>query len=138
MTSRQISLVRQSWAIVGKLDPVDVGSLFYSRLMEVNPATRPLFRNPIPEQSKKIIAMISFVIANLDNIEDILEDIRKLARRHVGYGVQKEHYEQGGAALIWTLQKGLGENWNEELEEAWTACYATLANAMIEASEVEL
>jgi hemoglobin-like flavoprotein len=58
-----------------------------------------------------------------------------LAQRHVKYGVEPKHYEPVGAALLWTLEKGLGTNWNEEVKEAWTLCYVTLSGAMIAACE---
>jgi hypothetical protein len=32
-----------------------------------------------------------------------------LAKRHVGYGAKAEHYPVVGAALLWTLEKGLGD-----------------------------
>ena len=58
----------------------------------------------------------------------------KLAKRHVAYGVEPSHYLVVGNALIWTLEQGLGENWNEEVRDAWVKCYTTLSNAMIEAA----
>jgi hemoglobin-like flavoprotein len=64
-----------------------------------------------------------------------MEEVTKLAKRHVKYGVTPQQYQPVGAALLWTLEKGLGTNWNEELAEAWTLCYTTLSEAMIEACE---
>ena len=62
-----------------------------------------------------------------------------MAQRHVQYGVNEMHYQTVGAALLWTLQKGLGKGWHTELEEAWACCYASLSSAMVAASkEVEM
>jgi hemoglobin-like flavoprotein len=137
MTNKQIDLVKSSWAIVATIDPVTVGSLFYNRLFEIAPQLKPMFRNPIPEQSKKLLAMINYVITKLDKLEDILDEVAKLAQRHVSYGVKPDHYIIVGGALLWTLEKGLGENWNSELKEAWTVCYGILSSAMINAAEYE-
>jgi hemoglobin-like flavoprotein len=135
MTTKQIGLIKSSWSLVAAIDPQIVGSLFYNRLFEIAPEVRPLFsRTSVPEQSKKLLAMLSYVISKLDNLEGIIEEVVKLAQRHAGYGVREEHYTEVGGALLWTLQKGLGEQWNEELKEAWTACYVTLSSAMIEAA----
>ena len=63
----------------------------------------------------------------------MLTEIKALAERHTKYGVKDEHYKAVGEALIWTLQRGMGEYWNELLEIAWKDFYETLANQMIAA-----
>ena len=54
-----------------------------------------------------------------------------LAKRHVSYGAKPEHYPVVGAALLWTLEKGLGDAWTSEVAEAWTTVYGTLSGFMI-------
>ena len=78
--------------------------------------------------------MISYVIHRLDRLDTVIEDVKKLALRHVQYGVKENHYAMVGAALLWTLEKGLSDLWNQEIQEAWVACYTLLSSAMIEAS----
>ncbi|MGZ5940003.1 MAG: hemin receptor, partial [Rhizomicrobium sp.] len=41
------------------------------------------------------------------------------------------HYAPVGAALLWTLEKGLGAAWTPGLASAWTNAYATLSGFMI-------
>ena len=82
--------------------------------------------------------MLSYVIAKLDKLEDIMSDVTKLARRHAGYGVTDEHYTAVGSALLWTLEQGLGAEWNEELEIAWTDVYTVLAGAMMAGQQQEM
>ncbi len=135
MTQKQIELVKSSWSLISTIDPVVVGDLFYNRLFEIAPQVKHMFRSPIPEQSKKLIAMIGYVIAKLDKLEDIIDEVGKLAQRHSGYGVKPEHYTVVGTALIWTLEKGLGENWNEEVKDAWIKCYTILSDAMISSAD---
>jgi hemoglobin-like flavoprotein len=134
MTTRQINLIRTSWQIAASHADV-VGPLFYSTLFEIAPEVRPLFnRTPVPEQSKKLLSMLSYVINKLDSLDDILDEIGKLARRHVQYGVEDRHYGYVGAALLMTLEKGLGDAWNEEVKDAWTTCYGVLSSAMMHAA----
>jgi hemoglobin-like flavoprotein len=138
MTTKQIELIKSSWSLVAAIDPQTVGSLFYNRLFEIAPEVKHMFnRTTVPEQSKKLLATLSFVIAKLDRLEDIIDEVAKLAQRHIQYGVKEEHYTAVGTALLWTLEKGLENNWNEELKEAWTVCYITLSSAMINAAECE-
>src|SRR6187549_1388463 len=135
MTNKQIDLVKSSWAMVATIDPLTVGGLFYNRLFEIAPQLKHMFRNSMPEQSKKLLSMINYVISKLNKLEDILDEVAKLARRHVSYGVKPDHYTIVGEALLWTLEKGLADNWNSEVKEAWTDCYHILSSAMINASE---
>ena len=121
MTTSNIELVKRSWSIVATIEMENVGELFYNRLFQLMPEVRPLFsRSPIPEQSKKLLTMLSYIITKLDTLEDILEEVTKLAKRHIHYAVRDEHYEEVGSAWLWTLQKGLSKQWNEELTQAWT------------------
>jgi hemoglobin-like flavoprotein len=133
MTPQQIAHVKNTWAMVASLNPETVGGLFYNRLFEIAPQLRPMFRGPIPEQSKKLLTMIGYVINKLDKLEDIIDEVGKMAQRHVQYGVKADHYNIVAEALLWTLEQGLGEHWTEEVKEAWILCYTTLANAMITA-----
>ena len=56
--------------------------------------------------------------------------VQSLGQRHMGYGVHSHHYETVGNALLWTLDKGLGEAFTPEVRSAWTSAYLLLANVM--------
>ena len=62
------------------------------------------------------------------------QSIADLAIRHRDYGTKPKHYASVGQALLWTLEKGLGYDWNEEVAEAWLTCYTLLSNTMIDAA----
>lgn len=137
MTEQQVQQVKNSWSQVTKLDPVVVGQLFYSRLFDIAPELRPMFRSPVADQSRKLMAMIGYIINKLDKLGDIIDEVGKLAKGHVKYEVRNEHYTIVGEALLWTLEKGLAGHWTEELKSAWVECYSLLAGAMIAAAESE-
>ena len=61
--------------------------------------------------------------------------VRELGRRHKTYGVRNRHYEVVGAALLWTLEIGMGSSWNKELADAWSNAYGRVAQAMVEGAE---
>jgi hemoglobin-like flavoprotein len=66
--------------------------------------------------------------------DELTEEIKQLALRHVGYGVKASHYKSVGTALLWTLQQGLGVDWNDDVRAAWEACYEILSDTMINAA----
>jgi len=74
---------------------------------------------------------LAVVVNGLTNLESILPAASALAKRHVAYGVKPDHYAPVGAALLWTLERGLGAAWTQELAAAWAAAYGTLSQFMI-------
>jgi len=133
MTQHQIDLVKSSWKAAAANSEL-VGEFFYSRLFEIAPETKPLFSVTVSQQSHKLAVMLSYIINKLDKLEDIIEEVAKLARQHVNYGVKPEHYALGGGIFLWSLEKVFGGSWNEELKDAWETCYITLTDAMIQAA----
>jgi hemoglobin-like flavoprotein len=134
MTTEQILLVKKSWSIFREIDPVLVGDVFYSKLFFDMPYLEKLFHTPKEEQSRKLIEMLSVIVGRLDRLEELTEEIRQLAIRHVQYGVKEQHYKAVGAALLWTLRQGLGNDWNEKVNQAWATCFQILSETMINAS----
>jgi|SRR4051812_27740028 hemoglobin-like flavoprotein len=133
MTEEQIALVKNGWRIFHKIDAGLIGDVFYSKLFFDNPRLRQMFPESMEEQQRKIVNMLSAIISKLDRLDEITEDIKMMAIRHESYGVKPKHYRLVGNALLWTLEKGLGKEWNDEIKEAWLACYSKLAETMIAA-----
>jgi hemoglobin-like flavoprotein len=105
--------------------------MFYDRLFEIAPAVKTLFPSDMTEQRRKLMATLAIVVNGLSNLESILPAASSLATRHVAYGAKPEHYPVVGSALLWTLEKGLGEAWTRDVADAWTAAYTTLSGFMI-------
>jgi hemoglobin-like flavoprotein len=85
------------------------------------------------EQGRKLMQMIGVAVKSLDRLEQVLPAVRALGARHARYGVREKDYDTVGRALIWTLKKGLGEEFTPEAEAAWGAVYAALAGTMKDA-----
>lgn len=130
MTEDQVKLVQQSFAKVAPISET-AAVLFYDRLFEIAPPVRAMFPADMTEQRKKLMAMLAAVVNGLANLDSILPAASALAKRHVGYGAKAEHYPVVGSALLWTLEKGLGEAWTPEVADAWKAAYGTLSGYMI-------
>lgn len=129
MTPRQKELVQASWAKVVPIADTAAG-LFYGKLFELDPSLRPMFSTDIKEQGKKLMTMITLAVKGLDDLNALVPAVQALGKRHVGYGVKDQHYVTVATALLWTLEKGLGEAWNPELRDAWIAVYTVLADTM--------
>lgn len=79
--------------------------------------------------------MITVAVRGLGRLDELLPAVHALDQRHVGYGVQDAHYDTVGAALLWTLEQGLGAAFTPEARESWTTTYFTLADVMRSASQ---
>jgi nitric oxide dioxygenase len=130
MTPDQVQLVQQSFS---KVVPIadQAAILFYDRLFEIAPQVKAMFPADMTEQRKKLIGMLAAVVNGLGDLPSILPAASALAKRHVAYGAKAEHYPVVGAALLWTLEKGLGDGWTPDVAAAWTTAYGTLSGFMI-------
>ena len=132
MTPQQIDLVQASFK---KVVPIagTAADLFYDRLFEIAPEVRALFPDDMTEQKKKLMAMLGTAVASLHKLDTILPAVQALGQRHKGYGVTADQYAPVGAALLWTLEKGLGPDFTPETKAAWTEAYTALAGVMANA-----
>jgi hemoglobin-like flavoprotein len=127
--------------IFDQVEPIAVvaATLFYGRLFDIAPETRELFRYDLgtpgmARQGAKLMQTLRIAVVHLDNLDAVLPSVRELARRHVGYGVRPAHYDAVGAALLWTLEHGLGDAFTDEVRAAWATLYTTLASTMQQAA----
>jgi hemoglobin-like flavoprotein len=132
MTPQQVELVQTSFK---KVVPIaaTAADLFYNRLFEIAPETRTLFPRYLAEQKGKLMSMLGTAVTNLHKLDAILPAVKDLGQRHKGYGVTAAHYAPVGAALLWTLEKGLGPDFTPEVKAAWTETYTALAGVMTNA-----
>ena len=133
MTPEQVKMVQASFAMVEPIADT-AADIFYDRLFEIAPDVRPMFPADMKDQKKKLMQTLSVAVKNLHKVETILPVVEELGARHVGYGVKDEHYDSVGAALLYTLEAGLGDDWTPELCDAWTETYLTLAGVMKQAA----
>ena len=124
-----IALVRRSfdriWPVAGR-----AADLFYDRLFEIAPDVRSMFPQDLTEQKKKLMGMLGTAVGSLHKLDAILPAVQDLGKRHKGYGVTAEQYAPVGAALLWTLEQGLGPDFTPETKAAWTEAYTALAGVM--------
>ena len=129
MDSITIRHLRESVALMptGDHGPMEE---FYGRLFQLAPEVRPLFTREIGLQARKLSEMLAWVIAHLEQPDELMTELRKLGARHGGYGVEINHYAPVGSALIWMFQQTLGGRFTPEMEEAWLEAYAFISGEM--------
>jgi len=126
MSPEQKALVKETWLKVAPI--ADAATrLFYDRLFEIDPTTRPLFKTiDLAGQRRKLIQALTVVVQGRDHLEALVPTIADLGRRHAQFGVTDAHYDTVGAALLWTLEQGLGSAWTPDAKVAWSCAYSRL------------
>jgi hemoglobin-like flavoprotein len=137
LTADQKRLVQDTFAAIAPIAD-DAAALFYRRLFEIDPSLQRMFRGDMGEQRKRLMQMIAVAVKGLDRLDHLVPAVQDLGRRHAGYGVEDRHYDTVAAALLWTLEKGLGSAFTPAVRAAWTAVYALLATTMKEAAREAL
>jgi hemoglobin-like flavoprotein len=133
MNVPQITLVQQSFAHVVPIAET-AAALFYERLFILDPRLKALFPHDLTHQGQKLMQALGVVVHGLQQPETLRPLLHALGQRHTGYGVRAEHYQTVGAALLWTLEQGLGEAFTPAVKDAWAAAYTFVALGMQEAA----
>jgi len=133
MTPAQQTLVQTSFARVAPIADL-AATIFYDELFDRDPKLRALFKADMTEQRRKLMAMLSTAVAHIGDWASISAAVQELGKRHAVYGVVPADYGTVGAALIATLEKGLGEAFTPEVRDAWAACIALVATEMLDAA----
>ena len=133
LSNEQIQMVQESFA---KVEPIadEAAVLFYNRLFEIDPNLRPLFKDDMTAQRQALMATLKVAVKGLTNLPSIVPAVQQLGARHAGYGVKENDYDTVGAALLWTLEQGLGEDFTDSVKSAWAETYNLLATTMIDAA----
>ena len=129
MTPDQIALVQSSWQQVVPIKET-AAQLFYQKLFELDPKLKPLFKNDMTEQQRKLMTMLGTAVNGLKNLDSIVPAVRDLGKRHASYGVKDKDYDTVATALLWTLETGLGPKFTPATRSAWVAAYGLLTSVM--------
>ena len=131
MNVQHITLVRSTFALVQPIAS-DAAALFYDNLFRADPTLRHLFKGDMTHQGQRLMGMIGSALQLLDRPAALQPVLRSLGARHAGYRVREEHYDTVGAALILTLEQGLGAAFTAEARAAWVDLYGVIARTMLE------
>jgi hemoglobin-like flavoprotein len=118
----ELTIVKKSWRILRNVDPALLGEVFYTRLYSQMPNSKGIFKTGLEDNYGKMIDLMSYAIARVDNLETLALELARLAKTHINPDFKIEHYRIFNEALLWTLEKGLGNDWNLEVKNAWRTC----------------
>lgn len=129
LSAGDIALMRESFE---RLQPhvIEASELFYTRLFEIAPELRPLFRSDMTGQGMRFMTTLGVILQHLDDPEALAPYLKRLAEGHAAYGVRAGHFAPMGKALVATMRETLGEEFPEGADRAWAEAYEMLARQM--------
>ncbi|EAY28256.1 globin domain-containing protein [Microscilla marina] len=131
MTTQDINLVRNSWvSVLAHRD--EAGDIFYNYLFKQNPQVKRLFQSNTHIQNQKLMSSITLIVTKLNKLDNIKEEVKFLAKRHVNYQVKPAYFTAFGNAFLYMLAQVLGNAWTHEMKTAWKKVYQLISQAMIE------
>jgi hemoglobin-like flavoprotein len=129
--SLNIELLENSFAALAPRAD-QLADRFYQRLCAEHPQVRAMFRNPMEQQRKHLIAALVMIVQSLRQPEKLMPYLQQLGQRHAEhYDVLCEHYPIVGRTLLATMAELAGEAWTVELEQAWSDAYAAVQSLML-------
>ena len=129
MTPERRLLAQQAFATIQPFAD-EFGMLFYSRLFELDPALRGLFKHDLANQAHSLMTMLQLAIEGLNVPEQFSRALHNLGARHSDYGVQPEQYATVQAALLWTFAHALGPAFTPEVATALTKVLSNITDQM--------
>jgi hemoglobin-like flavoprotein len=130
VTPEQVNLIRCSWPDAAARAH-DIAAAFYARLFELDNSAARLFAGvDMRVQREKLMQALGVVVQSLDDPSRLLGTIAPMGRRHARYGVERQHFDSVGQALIGAFGDVHGDAFSAEHREAWAAAYALVASVM--------
>lgn len=131
-----VRLIEDSWA---KAEPYlpEFTQFFYGMLFTLAPATRDFFPINMDVQRNRMVRALIHVVRMVDQPDDLVPFLRHLGRDHRKFGVEPQHYEAIGTALLATMKRQLGPDWTPDVEQAWAEAYTIIARQMQEAAAAD-
>lgn len=158
VSSEQFQRIQESWRIIRSgdyplfkeqtlvSDPVGFWGLqFYDILFELDPSLKSLFSNKF-QQGKMLTDMVDSALSLLPgSFDKMLEQqrleidpklipvLQNLAERHVQYQTKAEHYGPVGLCIVTTLDRLLGDRFDDSTKAAWVELWSLICSVMIPA-----
>jgi len=104
-------------------------STFYTKLFEVDPKLRPLFRSSVNAQGNILLGKLN-IMANINTMDSIVQTAADLGLSHRNFGARREHFFVVGRVLLETLETASGTCWTPELKAAYSSAWSFVTYLM--------
>ncbi|KAK4329111.1 hypothetical protein Pmani_000522 [Petrolisthes manimaculis] len=145
LTPEQKQLIKTTWTLI-EASVAKVGVVLFMGLFETHPDVQQVFtpfRGLQMEQVKqskelrahalRVMGFVEKAVRRLDQPEKLVRMIQECGRNHCHYGAQPDQVQHVVPQFLQAVQPTLGEEWTEDVEEAWSVLLNNLTFIMKEA-----
>ncbi|HEX8523271.1 MAG TPA: globin domain-containing protein [Tepidisphaeraceae bacterium] len=104
---------------------------FYTRLFWAQPTLRKLFYGDMASQRQKMLGMLQWIVANLEDRATLKAGLVALGQRHRAYGARPEHYPVVAEQLIAAMAEVAGPAWDEQIAGDWRTALERIGATML-------
>lgn len=126
MDKTQIRLIQDGSANVAPMTDV-AAQIFYTRLFELDPGLRDLFRGEMPARSARLMPVISAAMRILSDVPKLMPVAESLDRRAKGDDSYDRDCATVGRALLWTVREGVSGGFAPKTRTAWGTIHHVMA-----------
>jgi len=129
VTSEDILLVQRSWLEITPVKQI-TAELFFGKLSELDPGLRQLFDDDQGAGNRKFVRMLDATVRGLDRSDVLMAAVREVGVRHPAFGRADTHHGTVAAALLWTLEKALRDDFTPAVKSAWIKIFGVLSQEL--------
>lgn len=133
MDPEHARLIRESWALA--IQHADVLSdHFYAALFARHPRAAAMFAGvDMRAQRRKFVDTLDALVSVTDDPAHVVSEIIPSGRRHAGYGVTAEDFDDARAVFLDALEERLGARFDAATRDAWRELWTLVAAVMVRA-----
>lgn len=129
MNAAEIALVQSSFRrLLPTLDRV--GTLFFARLLELDPVLRLALDGEAVSRNRRLVQWVALTVNGLNHPETLAPVVRRAGRRCADIFQDYGRLDTIGAALLWALEAAAIEPFANETRNAWAHAYWFLASML--------
>jgi len=105
--------------------------IFFDRLSDVHPASRPLFSKSGQRMRQYFLASITMLLSLIEIPEKFNKTLIHLAHVHNKIGVKAIEYGIVGEVLMYTIQKCCGDAYNTQAHQGWAKVLSRILDVIV-------
>ncbi len=129
LTARQKQLLRDTLARLAPASAL-VATLFYRRLVELDPSMRRQLKGPLKTQGRQFMGVLKLAILSLDDPERLQTTLNRLSKRRRRSTMGAGQCLTFSRALSWTFEQSLEGWFTRDARQAWAALLAEVSRIM--------
>ncbi|MFY0625131.1 MAG: hypothetical protein JXR07_02470 [Reichenbachiella sp.] len=126
LTSEEIETVQVSFEKIANFSK-KATIIFYQYLHHLDPILYNTMRKEIGLDEERLFSLAQNLIHNLSNDREIVPTLHMIAKNSNSQLLKDSDYGTIGAALLFSIESLIGDDWNEFVKRSWVSAFTFIA-----------